>query len=224
MIDGVRIKFCGLTSLVDAIHADKLGADYLGFILHPKSPRFIPLRDFQNLAPNLPQGRKQVAVMVAPEEADLAAARDAGFDRFQLHFPADLEVSRLAEWRELVGRERIWLAPRRPPQTAFDTRWLEYGDTILVDTYSPDKFGGTGKVGNWAEFKELQRLSPDHTWVLSGGLSPHNVAAAMSQSGGRFLDINSGAETAPGIKDHAKMNAIILAVHEHRSSPASIDA
>ena len=221
MIDGVRIKFCGLTSLVDAIHADKLGADYLGFILHSKSPRYISLRDFQNLAPNLPQGRKQVAVMVAPEAADLAAAREAGFDRFQLHFPADLELSRLAEWRELVGRERIWLAPRRPPQTEFDTRWVDYDDPIWMDTYSPDEYGGTGKTGNWPEFQDLQGLSTDNAWVLSGGLSSVNVAAAMAQSGARFLDINSGVETAPGVKDHAKMNAIILAIHEHRTSPDS---
>jgi phosphoribosylanthranilate isomerase len=57
--------------------------------------------------------------------------------------------------------------------------------------------------------------------VLSGGLSSVNVAAAMAQSGARFLDINSGVETAPGVKDHAKMNAIILAIHEHRTSPDS---
>lgn len=221
MIDGVRIKFCGLTSLVDAIHADKLGADYLGFILHPKSPRFISLRDFENFAPNLPPGRKQVAVMVTPESTDLVAARDAGFDRFQLHFPAETELSHLAEWRELVGRDRIWLVPRRPPETEFDSRWLEFGDTVLVDTYSADRFGGTGKTGNWSEFRALRDLSADHTWILSGGLSPKSVADAMAVSGARFLDINSGVEAAPGIKDHAKMNAIILAIHEHRVSSDS---
>ncbi|MBT5903579.1 MAG: phosphoribosylanthranilate isomerase [Opitutaceae bacterium] len=214
----MRIKFCGLTSLVDAIHADKLGADYLGFILHPKSPRYITLRDFKNFASNLPEGRKNVAVMVAPDAADLAAARDVGFDRFQLHYPADIELSRLVEWQELVGGERIWLAPRRPPETAFNPRWLEYGTTVLIDTYAADKFGGSGKIGNWAEFKELQALSSEHTWVLSGGLSPNNIAESLAESGARFLDINSGVETAPGLKDHAKMNAIVLAIHQQRAS------
>ena len=223
MIDGVRIKFCGLTSLVDANHSDKLGADYLGFILYPKSPRYVALRDFKNFAPNLPQGRKQVAVMVAPKAVELAAARDAGFDRFQLHFPAEIELSRLAEWGDLVGHDRIWLAPRRSPKTAFDLRWLEYGASILIDTYAADKFGGSGQTGNWGEFKALESQSPDHTWVLSGGLSPENIGNALTASGSRFLDINSGVETAPGIKDHAKMNAAILAIHQQRSPAGSTD-
>ncbi|MDB4385670.1 phosphoribosylanthranilate isomerase, partial [Opitutaceae bacterium] len=94
---------------------------------------------------------------------------------------------------------------------------------VLVDTYSADKFGGTGKTGNWNEFQALGELSTNHTWILSGGLLPENVADALAASGARFLDINSGVEAAPGIKDHAKMNAIILAIHEHRSSSHSAD-
>ncbi len=223
MVDGVRLKFCGLTSLVDAIHADKLGADYLGFILHPKSPRFVSLRDYRNFASNLPSGRKRVAVMVAPSADDLLAVRKAGFDRFQVHFSANTENSQLAEWRDMVGKDRLWLAPRRSPETPFAPEWLDYAATILVDTYSADKFGGSGKTGDWTEFNQLQQLSADHTWVIAGGLSPDNIADALDETGARFVDVNSGVELAPGIKDHAKMNAVVLAIHEQRTTTVSHD-
>ncbi|GAB5560882.1 MAG: phosphoribosylanthranilate isomerase [Synoicihabitans sp.] len=221
MVDGVRLKFCGLTSLVDAIHADKLGADYLGFILHPKSPRYIALRDFKNLAPNLPQGRKRVAVMVAPDAEELLAAREAGFDRFQLHFSAETNLSKLAEWRELVGRDRLWLAPRRPPGSEFKNTWLEFAATFLMDTYAPDKFGGSGQTGDWGEFKRLMQMHPDHTWVIAGGLTSENMETALDQTQARVVDVNSGVELTPGVKDHAQMNAVVMAIHRQRTAANS---
>lgn len=224
MIDGVRLKFCGLTSLVDANFADALGADYLGFILYPKSPRYLALRDFENLKPNLPTGRKMVAVMVTPTAEELAEVAAAGFDRFQIHFPAELPLEEMKMWSAAVGKERLWLAPKRKPGTIFETQWLEFADTILVDTFSADQYGGTGKPGDWSEFAQLKTQFPKTTWVLSGGLKPENVDAALTQSGARFIDLSSSVEIAPGIKDHAKMKAMILSIHKHRTpSPNAHD-
>ena len=79
MIDGIRFKVCGLTSLVDAEFADRCGADYLGFIFHRSSPRRISLEQFRAMAPRLPDRRK-VAVSVEPTIEELASQRDAGFD------------------------------------------------------------------------------------------------------------------------------------------------
>lgn len=217
MIDGVRLKFCGLTSLVDATFADQLGADYLGFILYPKSPRFISLRDFAHLQPNLPAGRKRVAVMVEPSEAELDASIEAGFDRFQIHYGADLSLERVQGWSRQVGRERLWLAPKRPAEVPFDGRWLEYADTFLVDTFTKEGFGGSGQTGDWGAFARLQAEHSDHTWILAGGLGPDNLERALNESEARFVDINSGSEMAPGIKDHAKMKATVLAIHRHRT-------
>lgn len=216
MVDGVRIKFCGLRSLVDAEFADKLGADFLGFILFPKSPRHVSLSDFQNMAPNLPETRQRVAVMVTPTPAEIEAADAAGFDRFQLHFPQDTAPETVCSWSEQVGRDRLWLAPKREPGSPYKESWLEAAQTHLMDTFHKQGFGGSGQTGDWDEFARLRQTHAEHTWILAGGLSPENLSRALTQSGARFVDINSGVETAPGIKDHEKMKQAVLAIHRQR--------
>ena len=80
MINGIRVKVCGITSLVDAEAAAAAGADYLGFIFHPKSPRYVPLEKFQEMRTALPAGPKKVAVVVYTDMGDLEKYKDAGFD------------------------------------------------------------------------------------------------------------------------------------------------
>jgi phosphoribosylanthranilate isomerase len=76
---------------------------------------------------------------------------------------------------------------------------------FLIDTFVQDQFGGTGKVGDWARFNTLKEAYPQTNWVLAGGLSPSNVLEALASTSADHLDINSGVETAPGIKDGAKL-------------------
>src|ERR1035437_7723177 len=114
MIDGIRLKVCGLTSLADAEFADRCGADCLGFIFFAKSPRHISLETFRAMATRLPE-RKKVAVTVEPTPDELAALTAAGFDFFQVHFRHDLAQSTVAGWSETVGVDRLWLAPKLPP-------------------------------------------------------------------------------------------------------------
>src|SRR5215217_2648537 len=116
MIDGIRFKVCGLTSLVDAEFADRCGADYLGFIFYPKSPRAISLAQYRAMAPRLPDRRK-VAVSVEPSLDELGAMRDAGFDYFQIHFSESASDETLSAWSRLVGEKHLWLAPKLPPET-----------------------------------------------------------------------------------------------------------
>ena len=113
MIDGTQIKVCGLTSLVDADFADACGVDYLGFILHARSPRHIPLAQYRSMEGRLPERRK-VAVSVEPSREELLAMRDAGFDRFQVHFRHDLPIAAIEGWSATVGTESLWLAPKLP--------------------------------------------------------------------------------------------------------------
>ena len=218
MIDGIRFKVCGLTSLVDAEFADRAGADFLGFILHPGSPRYVSPANYDAMRHRLPEGRKRVAVMVEPPETDLQQAIDAGFDRFQLHFRDETPLAQVQAWSQRVGPERLWLAPRLAPESRFDPAWLPLAHTFLLDTYRPDGFGGTGRTGDWPGFAELAAKHPDRTWILAGGLAPENVAAALAASGARVVDVNSGVELAPGLKDHARLRAFVLAIHHARTA------
>ncbi len=211
MIGDLRLKVCGLTSAADADAAVRIGADYLGFIFYPKSPRAVALADFCVLADSLPAAPK-VAVCVEPHVTDLAALGEAGCSFFQVHFRAELPLALIEAWSLQVGPERLWLAPKLPPTADLHPAWLPFARTFLVDTYDPDKFGGTGKTGDWSKFAAHQRAHPAHTWILSGGLNPANVAEAVAQSGARFVDVNSGVESAPGVKDAVRLQAFADAV------------
>lgn len=217
MIDGIRLKVCGLTSLVDAEFADRCGADYLGFILYPKSPRAIALAQFQAMAPRLPPRRK-VAVSVEPSREELVAMRDAGFDYFQIHFRLETPAAEVAQWAQVVGSKHLWLAPKLPPGAEVPLPVLGAAKFILFDTYQPAGFGGSGRAADWDAFARLQSAHTDNFWILAGGLNPENIGEAVRRAGAKFVDVNSGVESGPGVKDHAKLKAFVVALH-HAAPP-----
>ena len=216
MTDGIRLKVCGLTTQADAEFAMQAGADYLGFILIPESPRYLALENFRTFAGALPQGRK-VAVTLEPSPAKLIELSAAGFDYFQVHFRHELPVSTVASWAQAVGIERLWLAPKLPPGVSVPLAVLPLTKTFLFDTYHVRKFGGTGETADWNKFKRHRRNHPKKTWILSGGLNPVNIGDAIRQSGARFVDVNSGVESAPGVKDHGKLQRLVERLHERRA-------
>ena len=213
MIDGIRFKVCGLTSLVDAENADKCGADYLAINLHPASPRYVPVAQAASMLPRMPERRK-VAVFVEPSGDRLREAVQLGFDAFQIHFRHDLPLETVAQWSEIVGAENLWIAPKLPSGVDPDPKHLLLADTVLLDTYHKDGFGGTGIVGDWDKFRRLEATHRDLTWILAGGLSPSNIGDALRSSGSRFVDVNSGIESAPGVKDLSKLKAFVVALHK----------
>ena len=216
MINGIQVKICGLTSLTDALAADKIGADYLGFILWPDSPRYVAPESFGAIAPKLPMGRKKVGVMVEPAMPDLRQAKAAGFDRVQIHFRHTTPLSRLREWSGALGAKNLWLAPKLPPEIDVPPEWLPLADAFLLDTFNAtaDQYGGTGKTGDWQKFARHRAANPGNLWILAGGLSPENIAGAVDETGARFVDVNSGVETAPGIKDHEKLQHLARALRQ----------
>lgn len=212
MIDGIRLKVCGLTSLVDAELADRCGADYLGFILYPKSPRCISLAQYQAMAPRLPERRK-VAVSVEPTVEELTAMKAAGFDFFQIHYRAEVGEAQLTEWSRVVGEKYLWLAPKLPPESDPSPAALAVAKYILLDTFHAEGFGGSGRTGDWGKFARLQAAHPGNHWILAGGLNPENISEALLRSGAKFVDVNSGVESCPGVKDETKLKAFIVALH-----------
>lgn len=207
MFSPVQIKVCGLTREEDVDLALELGADYCGFIVYPKSPRGLSFGRAAELAARVPEG-KRVLVDVETGSDDLERLRDLGFDYFQIHAGLQVGLATLATWSGLVGKERLWLAPRVAPEDAFPSAVLEFAETILLDTFSKEQVGGTGKTGDWERFAELQKAHSENNWILAGGLGPENVLDAVASTGTRHVDINSGVESAPGIKDVAKLREV----------------
>jgi phosphoribosylanthranilate isomerase len=121
-------------------------------------------------------------------------------------------VDTIRAWVETVGRDRIWLAPRLPTGVDIYPETLPLADTFMLDTFHPDKMGGTGLTGDWAKFRQHKEANPAKNWILSGGLNHANVAEAVAATGARWLDVNSGVEQAPGIKSPAKLQAFVLSL------------
>ncbi len=211
MVNGIYVKVCGLTSVADAAAASDCGADYLGFILYPKSPRYVGLEAFKAMLPSLP-ALKKVAVVVYTSPDDLERVKDVGFDYVQLHFPNETPFFEAAMWTDIIPPERLWLAPRVPPGKDLDLAFVPLADTFLLDSYHPAKMGGSGETGDWSTFARLRDKFRRVSWVLAGGLNPGNIVAAVAASGAHTVDVNSGVEASPGVKDHAKLGAFFEAL------------
>jgi phosphoribosylanthranilate isomerase len=162
------------------------------------------------MKPRLPD-RPKVAVMVTPTSDEFAAASQAGFDLFQVHFPA-AEPSSAAAVAAQAGWDRVWFAPRLAPGESIDPALLPLVRTWLLDTCRAEGYGGTGRTGDWTQFRRYRENHPDRTWILAGGLGPDNVGAALAATGARTIDVNSGVERGPGVKDPVKLAALRAAL------------
>jgi phosphoribosylanthranilate isomerase len=160
------------------------------------------------MAARLPDRRK-VAVTVEPTAAELREIDAAGFDFIQVHFDVGVFPAAAAAWAAEAGSERLWLAPRLPPDSGIPPDLLSLANTFLFDAFAADKFGGSGKTADWTKFRRHREAQPEKTWILAGGLTPENISVALKVTGARFVDVNSGVEAAPGVKDQARLDAFV---------------
>ncbi len=211
----VDIKFCGLMQPADAEYAAELGAAFVGVIFAGGPRRLEPSRAAAVLA-HVPASVKRVGVF-ADQRADEIAriAGEAGLDVVQLHGASD--PARIAELRRRFGGH-IWPVARvangvMPP--ALRTTGA-LGDALLLDSYVAGTLGGTGVALPWArlvsEFREVRAVLGARALILAGGLTPENVAEAIGALAPDVVDVSSGVEAAPGVKDHARMRAFRDAV------------
>ena len=207
----VEVKVCGITNGKDARIALTLGAKYLGFILYSKSPRKISLQDIKGIKDELDDLTfKSVAVDVCPDTYAVARMKEVGFQYYQFHFPADLDLDVIKQWTEVIQPANLWLAPKIPPGIDFPESLLEFADTFLIDAYSDDKFGGTGKSADWSSFSRYQKKYPDKKWILAGGIGPENISTAVTQIKIETVDVNSAVESGPVGKDESKLKKLFL--------------
>ena len=196
-----RVKICGITSQEDAQAAIDAGADALGFILHPASPRYIPAAEAQKILEILPPFVERVAVVVDPTLDDMLRHREAAsFSLWQLH---GQESSALT--RELTGFRLIKALSLPTALTAADLEKYAV-EAFLLDT-AAGTFGGTGRVFDWSLVSDFRRLVQQPI-ILSGGLNPGNVVQAIERVRPYAIDLSSGVEHSPGRKDHAKIHEL----------------
>lgn len=200
----VRVKICGLTRAEDAALAVSLGADAVGFVFWPQSPRAIAVADAAAISRTLPPFVTRVGVFVnaSPEEV-AAAVREACLDAAQLH--GDESVLR---YQSAAPRLIKAVAPDNVDDLAAAAA-LPSDVTVLVDTLDRDRRGGTGRTADWKRAAELARVRPI---VLAGGLNAVNLSTALGEVRPWAVDVSSGVEESPGVKSAARLRELFAAV------------
>lgn len=193
------VKICGVTSIEDGLMAAEAGADMIGLNFYPKSPRFLTRQQARAIASRLralPSPPTLVGVFVN-ESANLmnSVLDECGLDLAQLSGDEPDAVLQAMGARGFKAMRQV------PKTTAHPADAL-----LLFDTHAAGQYGGTGKTADWAAANKLAR---EWRLLLAGGLTPDNVAAAVAAVRPWGVDVASGVESAPGVKDRSKVFSFI---------------
>ncbi len=210
MLD-VRVKICGLKTLADVEAVAKAGAAYAGFNFFPKSPRSVTPELARALALASPEGLCKVALVVDADDATLDAITGVvPLDMLQLHgHESPVRVAEIKARYGLPVMKAIGVAGEADLAALLDYSLV--ADQILIDAKPPKDAvlpGGNGLTFDWRLLVGRKWLRP---WMLAGGLTPENVAKAVQLTGARQVDVASGVESAPGVKDADRIAAFVEA-------------
>ncbi len=222
-----QIKICGNTRFEDVFYAATLGVDYLGFIFSPRSPRYIAPAKVKEILRSLKKERaikksptsshrpKTVGVFVNEKKENILEIKNnIPLDIVQLH---GNESSTFAHSLKIPFWKVFRLQKTKSPIKLAEILWeqiLNYqSDTFLLDAYSKNNYGGSGESFNWETLTNLKTLASKYflkkfQFILAGGLNLENIPQAL-QHNPNVLDINSGVEDDPGVKNHDKMRKAI---------------
>lgn len=198
-----RIKICGTTNLVDALVAVEAGADALGFIFVPNTPRYLHPDEAAKIIEELPPFITTVGLFVNAEQHEIhTVANTCSLDAIQLHGEESPELC-LSLKRKVIKAFRV-------KDEASLSRLCDYHvSACLLDAYVKGSMGGTGRVFDWnlaVKATQYGRI------ILAGGLNPDNIVSAILKVRPYGVDVSSGVEKSPGRKDPAKIKAFIDAV------------
>ncbi|HUU15133.1 MAG TPA: phosphoribosylanthranilate isomerase [Terriglobia bacterium] len=204
-----RVKICGVTRPDDARLAVELGAAALGFNFYPPSPRYIAPGAAAAIIRELPPLVTTVGVFADETDAARVAgvAREAGVTAIQVHGPRFPAAGAQEEFRGFRLIRAVAMRDGFKPEELGTLK----AEAFLLDAYDPNLRGGTGKTFDWDLAREAKRYG---TIILAGGLTPENVGEAIRQVRPFAVDVASGVESAPGVKDPVKLEAFFRAVHE----------
>jgi phosphoribosylanthranilate isomerase len=205
------IKICGITRIDDAEAAVACGANALGFVFWPKSPRFVDPFRARAIVAALPPFVTTVGVFVnQPAEHINGVASLVGLGAVQLHgdeTPAFAALMRRAVIKAIALGGSVGTDPGRPGIEGWSARV-----TILLDAHDPQQRGGTGQTIDW---KQAAGVAGSRRVLLAGGLTPGNVAEAIRHVRPFGIDVSSGVEASPGVKDHGKLRDLFHAINSH---------
>jgi phosphoribosylanthranilate isomerase len=196
----IRVKICGLTNLDDAMASAELGADAVGFVMYPKSPRCVKPVRAKRIIAELPPYVTAVGVFANQEFQEVEEIMvECGFDLAQLQGDEPPEFCQRLGSR-VVKAIRVKDAGSLKQMSEYSVR------AFLLDTYREDQFGGTGERFDWdlaVQARQYGRI------ILAGGLTPDNVQEAVAKIQPYGVDVSSGVERQPGKKDHTKIEKFI---------------
>ena len=203
-----RVKICGLRTADDVAAAAAAGAHYVGFVFFEKSPRHLSLEQARALALEAPMGLAKVALTVNADNAALDALIEAvPLDMLQLHgSESPVRVSEVKARYGLPVMKAVGIADAS--DIGAIARYEDVADQLLIDAKPPKNAelpGGNGLAFDWRLL--AGRKYWRKPWMLAGGLTPDNVLQAVQMTGARQVDVSSGVETAPGVKDAALITA-----------------
>jgi phosphoribosylanthranilate isomerase len=208
----VKVKICGLRTVADVMAAADAGASYVGFVFFPKSPRNVTIDEAAALAIEVPMGVAKVALVVNADDAFLdALTAKVPLDMLQLH--GSETPARVAE---VKARYSLPVMKAIGISTAADLEKIDtyaaVADQLLIDAKPPKDANLPGGNGNAFDWQLLAgRKYWTKPWMLAGGLTMANVASAIATTGATQVDLSSGVESAPGVKDPALIHAFIAA-------------
>jgi phosphoribosylanthranilate isomerase len=199
-----RVKICGITRVEDGIEAARLGVDALGFVFYAKSPRNIDIESAQTIIKALPGFVSSVALFLNPQKSLVEQViKHTNIDLLQFH------GTEPAEFCELFGKPYIKaLGINGIDDIGALIDSYPSARSVLLDSHGAGKAGGTGEVFDWLSIPENYR----DKIVLAGGLTPDNVAQAIKQIRPYGVDLSSGVELAPGLKDEELMTRLMQEV------------
>lgn len=208
----IKVKICGLRTVPDVLAAAEAGAAYLGFVFFAKSPRNVTLEQAVALAVEVPVGVAKVALVVNADNEFLdALTATVPLDMLQLH--GSEPPARVAEVKARYGlpvMKAIGIADASD-LAQIDT-YAAVADQLLIEAKPPkgaDRPGGNGATFDWQLLANRKYWTKP--WMLAGGLTLGNVAAAIATTGAQQVDLSSGVESAPGVKDPALIKAFVAA-------------
>ncbi len=215
MASDISVKICGVTAPDQVEAAARAGARYLGFNFFPKSPRYVDPAKAAALATVVPVGVAKVGLVVNASDAELDRITDAvPLDILQLH--GSETPDRVAEVKERYGLPvmKVIGVANADDLEAIDD-YSDVADQLLIDAKPPRDAvlpGGNGLSFDWRLL--AGRKYWKRPWMLAGGLTPENVAEAIRMTGARQVDVASGVESAPGVKDKELMTRFVQSASE----------